>query len=272
VNNTHALITGGGSGLGHGLAIRLLRRGTSVSVLDLGISDERRLALDDAAKHGSSGWAFSEVDVTDEAGMRTAVESAVAAFGSPALAINSAGIGLCRAFNKMTSSEFRRVLEINLFGSYHFAAAVVPHLKPGSRIALVASLAGITSNYAYAAYGTSKFGVVGLATTLRYELEPNGIRVSCICPPEVKTPLVTAERADGDPVALDLKLIAGSMDADAACDQMLAGLDAGRWMIIPSLTAKATAFVAQKTPALFHRAMSTMIHFYRRKHGLPVLN
>lgn len=265
----HALITGGGSGLGHGIALRLLRRGASVSVLDLGIPDDRRAALDQAAVRGDGRWMLVQVNVTDEARVRGAVEAAVAAYGAPDLAINSAGVGFCRAFSSMRSEDFRRVMEINLFGSYHMAAAVLPHLRPGARLALVASLAGITSNYAYAAYGTSKFAVVGLARTLRYEYEPRGIHVSCICPPEVKTPLVTAERADGDPVALDLKLIAGSMELDAACDQIVAGLDAGRWMIIPGLAGKATAFAAQRMPRLFDRFMDALIRRYMRKHGQP---
>jgi len=95
----------------------------------------------------------------------------------------------------------------------------------------------------------SKFGVVGLATTLRYEYEPQRHpHQLCICPPELKTPLVAQERADGDPVALDLKLIAGSMEADPACDQILAGLDAGRWRIIPGFAGKAMAFAAQHIP------------------------
>jgi len=266
----HALISGGGSGLGFGLCVRLLRRGVLVSILDLGIADERRAALDEAATQGHSRWTLAVTDMRDEGKVREAVGIAIRTFGSPDLAVNSAGIGMCRAFPKMSSEEFRRVLEINLFGSYHFAAAVLPQLAPGARLALVASLAGITSNYAYAAYGTSKFGVVGLATTLRYEYEPRGIRISCICPPEVKTPLVTAERADGDPVALDLKLIAGSMELDPACDQILAGLDAGRWMIIPSFAGKATAFAAQKAPGLFYRFMNSLIVRYMRKHGIAL--
>lgn len=271
-NYRHALISGGGSGLGLGLAIRLLRRGTLVSILDLGIADERKAALDAAAAHGHSRWSLAKTDIRDEQKVRQAVEFAVEAFGAPDLAINSAGVGLCRVFQKMTSEEFRHVMEINLFGSYHFAAAVVPQLAGGARLALVASLAGITSNYAYAAYGTSKFGVVGLATTLRYEYEPRGIHISCICPPEVKTPLVTAERADGDPVALDLKLIAGSMELDPACDQILEGLDSGHWMIIPSFAGKATAFAAQKIPSVFYRFMNSMICRYMRKHGVLLAN
>ncbi|WP_293387084.1 SDR family NAD(P)-dependent oxidoreductase [Nevskia sp.] len=271
-NWKHALISGGGSGLGHGLAVRLLRRGTSVSVLDLAVSDERRSALEAAAEQGHARWQFVEANIADETRVGAAVADAVLAFGAPDLAINSAGIGLSRAFSAMRTEDFRRVIEVNLMGSYHFAAAVIPQLRPGARLALVASLAGIVSNYSYSAYGTSKFGVVGLATTLRYEYEPRGIHISCICPPEVKTPLVTQERADGDPVAMDVKLIAGSMELDPACDQMLAGLDAGRWMIIPSFAGKATAFAAQRMPGLFYRFMDTTIRKYMRKHGVPVIS
>lgn len=270
-NWKHALISGGGSGLGHGLAVRLLKRGAAVSVLDLGISDERRAALDAAATQGGAPWQFIKTDITDETGLRQSVTTAVLAHGAPDLAINSAGIGLSKAFADMDSAAFRRVIEINLIGSYHFAAATIPHLQPGARLALIASLAGIVSNYSYAAYGTSKFGVVGLATTLRYEYEPRGIHISCICPPEVKTPLVVEERASGDPVAMDVKLIAGSMELDPACDQMLSGLDAGRWMIIPSFAGKATAFAAQRMPGLFYRFMDTMIRKYMRKHGMTVV-
>lgn len=271
-NWNHALITGGGSGLGHGLATRLLRRGCKVTVLDLRVDAARGAALDLAAQQGGASWQFIEANITQEAQVRAAVEQAVRSYGPPDLAINSAGVGLCQSFADMPSEAFRRVIEINLMGSYHFSAAVIPHLQPGARLALVASLAGIVSNYAYAAYGTSKFGVVGLATTLRYEYEPRGIHVSCICPPEVKTPLVAEERAHGDPVALDLKLIAGSMEADDACDQILAGLDAGRWRIIPSFAAKATAFAGQRLPGLFYRFMDVMIRKYMRKHGLAVVD
>ncbi len=269
-NWNHALITGAGSGLGLGLAVRLLKRGSKVSVLDLSVNDENRAALDDAARLGNGRWQFIETNVTQEDRVRAAVARAVQDFGAPDLAVNSAGVGLCRAFADMSGEDFRRVIDINLMGSYNFAAAVLPHLTKGSRLALVASLAGITSNYAYAAYGTSKFGVVGLATTLRYEYEPRGIHISCICPPEVKTPMVAQERADGDPVALDLKLIAGSMEADPACDQILAGLDAGRWRIIPGFAGKATAFAAQRTPGIFYRFMNVLIRKYMRKHGVPV--
>ena len=161
-------------------------------------------------------------------------------------------------------------MEINVYGSRNFAAAVLPHLMPGSRLALIASLAGITSNYGYAAYGTSKFAVRGLATTLRQEYEPRGIHISCVCPPEVATPMVTAERATGNPVSLALKDIAGSLNVEEACDGIIFGIDAGHWLIIPGAKAKITAFAALRMPGLFHAVTSMLTKKILRKHGMKV--
>ncbi len=264
---THVMITGGGSGLGLGTAIRYLKRGCKVSVLDLAMSSESQDQLDVAASVGKTAWQYYTTDITSFDQTQGSVLAAVDAFGAPNLAINSAGVVINQAFVDMEPSEFRRVVDINLNGSYHFAKAVLPSMQPGSRLALVASIAGLTSNYAYAAYGASKFGVVGLATTLRYEYEPQGIHISCVCPPEVKTPMVEKELADGNPVSLELKALAGSLESDNACDQIVAGLDAGHWQIIPVLSGKLTAFAARYLPGPFNAVMLHLIGKALRRHG-----
>ena len=266
---THALLTGGASGMGLGLALRLLRRGTRVSVLDLALGDAARQQLDSAA-NSPGQWAFVKADVTDEAATQAAVQAAVARFGSPDLVVHCAGILINRAVADTSAQAFRRVVDVNLNGSFILSAAVLPHMRPGSRLALIASMAGLTSNYAYAAYGASKFGVVGLAHTLRYEYEPLGIRISCICPPEVKTPMVSNERSPGNfnAIALALKDHAGSMEADAAVDAILKGVDAGRWMVIPSLQAKLVAAVARHLPSVFFAAMNFLVRREMRKRGM----
>ncbi len=262
----HCIISGGGSGLGLGLACRLLRRGDTLSILDLAITEERRQQLDAAAQAGGGRWHFYIADLTDAPGVVAAVAEAVSAGGAPQLAINSAGIAINRKLSDTRPEDFARVIQVNLGGSFHFARAVLPHMQAGARLALISSMAGVTSNYGYSAYGSSKFGVLGLATTLRYEYEPLGIHISCICPPEVKTPLVDAERADGDPVSLDLKLIAGSLGLDVACDEMLAGLDRGRWLIIPGRSARMTAFIARYFPRLTHGSTMLLVRRLMRKH------
>ena len=264
----HVMITGGGSGLGLGMALRFLKRGCRVSVLDLAISDGGQDQLDMAASTAQTTWQFHTVDITDFNQTQAVVLAAVDALGAPDLAINSAGVIINKAFADTQPEEFRRVVDINLNGSFHFAKAVLPSMQPGSRLALVASLAGLISNYAYSAYGASKFGVVGLATTLRYEYEPQGIHISCICPPEVKTPMVAQEHADANPISLEMKALAGSLEADSACDQIVAGLDAGRWQIIPGFSGKLTAFGARYLPGPFNALMLRLIGRALRKHGV----
>ncbi len=270
-NWQHSIISGGGSGLGLGLAQRLLRRGGKVSAVDLAVKDEMRALLDQAAADGNGHWQFAEANLTDETAVVKAVNQAVQTFGAPDLAVNSAGIAINKTFAEMRCEKFRRVIDINLNGSCHFAAAVMPHLQPGSRLALIASMAGLVSNYGYAAYGASKFGVVGLATSLRYEYEPLGIGITCVCPPEVKTPLVTAERTPGNasPISLALKDIAGSLDPDYACDDILNGIDRGRWMVISGGSARFTAFMARHFPGGFFTFMLFNIRRLMRKHPLP---
>lgn len=247
----HAIISGGASGLGNGLACRLLKRGTSVTVLDLGISDTYRQALDEAAKQAGSQWSLQEVNIADFDLVDTAVTSAIAEFGDIQLAINSAGVAVNKVLTDTSSADFQRVIDINLVGSFNFAKAVLPTMKTGARFALLASMAGFVGNYGYSAYSASKFGTVGLAHTLRNEYEPLGIHISCICPPEVKTPMVEAEHASGDPVSLELKKLAGSLTSDYACDLMLKDLDRGKWIIVPGYRAKLLVFIARHVPSTF---------------------
>ena len=227
-------------------------------ILDIQISDTARQQLSQAAETDKH-WQAYTVDIRDAQACSDAAATAVDSFGAIALAINCAGVILNCRFVDMATDDFARVVDINLNGSVHFAKAVLPHMTTGSRLALVASMAGLVSNYAYAAYGASKFGVVGLATTLRYEYEPLGIGVSCICPPEVETPMVKTERLQGDPVSLKLKAFAGSLNAPTAIDGILGGLDAGRWMIIPGIRSRLTASFARHCPALFNVFMQAMI-------------
>ncbi|AOS98135.1 2-(R)-hydroxypropyl-CoM dehydrogenase [Microbulbifer aggregans] len=256
----HALISGAGSGLGFGIALRLLRRGCRVSILDLKLDSGRHQQLVSAAKAGKSQWQFFIAEITELDQVRQAISTAVEHYGPPFLALNCAGILVNRAFTDLEPDDFHRVLDVNLNGSFHFAHAALPHLQPGARLALVASLAGLTSNYGYAAYGASKFGVVGLATTLRFELQPQGIQVSCICPAEIRTPMVAREKRDAHPVSLELRKVAGSMDVDSACDQILRGLDAGKWMIIPGVRPRLLALFNRILPGTFYRICSLLLH------------
>lgn len=251
-----AFVTGGGSGIGLALAETLARRGARVAAFDLRFSDEARARL----RKACPGAEFFEVDVRDAAGIEVAVNRAVEQIGTPEVAINSAGVQVARPFREISGERYDFVVDINLKGSRNFAAAILRHMRSGGRLALVASIAGVVSNYGYTAYSSSKFGVVGLASALRIECKTQGIAVSVICPPEVETPMVEEERRTAPAVTMQTKQFAGTVTLDDLCVQVMHGLDRGRFMIVPGdWRARFTVFLGRTFPRLMASITDSMI-------------
>lgn len=234
--------------------------GARVALVDLTFNEAARARLATAAAGSVEGrcWTF-EADVRNAEAMMMAAREAVAVLGRLDIAINCAGVLYAAEFEKISEEEFRRVVDINLYGSRNFAAAVLPHLKRGSQLALVASLAGIVGNYGYAAYNASKFGVVGLASALRIECRPKDICVSAICPPEIDTPMVELERLQAPPVTMKLKEFAGTLAVAPAVHEILAGLRIRRFMVIPGARARLTWRLAGMLPGLLQRITDSIV-------------
>ena len=250
-------ITGGGSGIGRQLAGHYAARGSAVAVFDLRIDERVRDAL--SALNQPASFFFHEVDVRDAAALRAAACGAVAALGTPRLAIHCAGVQAAGRFLDLSEEQFARVIDVNLIGSRNFAAAMLPHMQPGSKLALVASLAGLVANYAYSAYCASKFGVLGLAGVLRLECLPRGIDVVAICPPEVDTPMVEEELKTMDPITRELKQVAGTLDLETACREITAGLQRDEFLVIPGARARMIARLGRWFPGLLRRRTDAVV-------------
>jgi short-subunit dehydrogenase len=188
-----------------------------------------------------------------------AVSAAVTGASTPDLVIHSAGIQIAKPFSELTAEEYRRVIEVNLLGSRNVAAAMLPRLQTGARFAFVASLAGLVPSYSYSAYSASKFGIVGLAGSLRLEYRPKGIDISVICPPEVDTPLVTEERRTMHPASKALKELAGTLSVGAAAREILAGLARGEFLVIPGGRAKLTQALDRFFPRSLSRRITDLV-------------
>lgn len=259
-------VTGAADGIGRRLAELALEDGADVAGFDLAIGGLSELA-EEATGRGRRVH-IEAVDVRRADALTAAVDQAVQAIGAPDLAINCAGIQLAKPFEDLSGEEFERVIEVNLGGSRNFAAAALPHLRPGARLALVASLAGLVPNYSYAAYTASKYAVVGLAEVLRLEYAPRGIGISVVCPPEVETNLVFQERKTQHPASAALKRTAGTLDVDTACREILAGLRAGEFMVIPSRRARLVAWMGRYVPRrLAHAGTDLTVRWALRRSG-----
>ncbi len=194
---TVALVTGGASGIGAGVARALAARGATVAVADLQAEKGEALAAE-------IGGVFARVDVTDSASVQAAVEQAEG-LGDLRVLVNSAGIGWAQRTvgrdGEFASAHdidaFRKVVAINLVGSFdaiRLAATAMSRLEPtasGERGAIVnvASVAAFDGQIGQAAYAASKGGLVGLTLPVARDLAAAGIRLNTVAPGLIDTPI-----------------------------------------------------------------------------------
>ena len=181
----HALVTGGGRGIGREIASVLAHAGATVTVLG-----RDSAVLDDAVAKGAAHFA-AVADVVDQAAVNTAMAQAAARQPIDILVAN-AGIAESAPFAKSDAALFRRMMDVNFMGVVHTIQAVLPSMRERryGRIVAVASTAGL-KGYAYvSAYTAAKHAVVGLVRSLALELATTPITVNAVCPGFTDTDLV----------------------------------------------------------------------------------
>ena len=184
-----AIVTGGASGIGLATVERLLDSGWRVTALD---RDSAALAKLRGA-HGDK-VRIGALDVTDETAAEAAVTESAEAFGRLDGVVNSAGVGLDKSVLDTSVEEFRKVLDINVTGTFIVgrAAARIMKEQGSGAIVNIASIAGMRGSKGRAAYGASKGAVINLTQVMAVDLARHGIRVNAVAPGPVDTPLVQA--------------------------------------------------------------------------------
>ena len=177
-----AVVTGGVSGIGAGIAARLAAEGARLSLWD---RDEAGLAKSGAAHTVT-------LDVTDSDAVHRAASATAVALGKIDILVTSAGItGPNVPTWEYPVAAWDQVIDVNLKGVFYCNRAVVPFMRTqnSGRIVNIASIAGKDGNPNASAYSASKAGVIGLTKSLGKALADTGIRVNCVTPAAVKTPL-----------------------------------------------------------------------------------
>lgn len=189
-----AVVTGGASGIGLAVVERLLEDGWAVAALD---SDTERLAAAEEELDADNAI-FLSADITDEDDVAQAFDQVVDRLGLIGGLVNSAGIARNLPAEETSAELFRQILDVNLVGSFICARAALERMGEALSIVNIASVSGLRANRGRVAYGASKAGVKLMSEVLALEFGHRGVRVNCVAPGPIQTPMVSRLHSPGD--------------------------------------------------------------------------
>lgn len=181
------IVTGGSSGIGAATVRRFVAEGAEVLIADIAVEASGRVAAE-------LGPAVSTLrcDVRIEAEVRAVADTAMQRWGRVDILVNNAGSELNRSYDETTVDEWDRVLDTDLKGPWLFCKHVVPHMVKAGRgsVINISSLNGLVGFPLSTAYGSAKGGLVVFTKDLAIELAQSGVRINCVCPGVIATPMM----------------------------------------------------------------------------------
>ena len=216
-----ALVTGGSSGIGLGLARQLARLGARVIVVARDPQRlEEALASLPASKHGHH-LAFS-TDVSEPAQVSQMAETVIEQAGVPDLLINNAGVAHPGYVQELDLDIFHWMMDVNYYGAVHVTKAFLPGMfaRRSGHIVNIASTAGFAGVFGYTAYSGSKFALRGFSEALRAELKPYSITVSIVYPSDTDTPQLVYDNLHKPPELVEMT---ASLNMDPYPPEVVAG-------------------------------------------------
>lgn len=248
-------ITGAAGGLGRALSWRFARAGAR-----LGITDLDGAAIEELARElGAEGieCLAQGLDVTDEGACSRAIASTVERFGGLDLLINNAGITQRSAFTRTQTAVYRRVMDVNFFGSLHCTKAALSHLvERRGRIIVISSVAGFSPLLGRTGYAASKHALHGFFDSLRAELRESGVGVTIVCPSFVATGIEkNALDGDGRPTTHPQSRVGKVATPESVADAVFEAAIRGKRLLVLSSIGRLTRLMTKICPALFEAMM-----------------
>lgn len=200
LKNKNALITGAGKGIGKAVAIALAKEGVNV-ILVARTQEEIDSVAAKARSLRVKALAIT-ADVADINSVNAAVAKALAEFGTIDILINNAGIAAFGKFLELEPTDWERIIQVNLMGTYYVTRAVLPNMieRQTGDIINISSTAGLNGNALTSAYSASKFALLGLTDSLMQEMRKHNIRVTALTPSTVATEMSKELKlTDGNP-------------------------------------------------------------------------
>ena len=237
-----AVVIGGGSGVGRGIALACAEAGMRVVVADIHEASARTVSEELVAAGARSIAAAA--DVTDDASLEALADQATEAFGGVHVLSNCAGVIQLAHAVDATDEDWRYILEVNVMGTVKGVRVFAPRMieQGEGHIVNTSSMAGLVADAVpmLSLYTASKHAVLGLCDTLRSELEPQNVRVSCLCPGLVEGNLGTTSARNrperfggpGIPLTGGGEGLPEAMSAELCGRLVVAGIQADRFLLL----------------------------------------
>jgi NAD(P)-dependent dehydrogenase (short-subunit alcohol dehydrogenase family) len=241
------LVTGAGSGMGRLASRRLAASGATVAALDVDGSGLRETAT------AFPGIRTFEQDVTDGPGVAERIQKVEAELGPIDRVLNAAAIMPTGLLLDQSPALIHKIMDINYGGTVNVTRAVLPGMLARGRGDLVnfASLAGWSPAMHFGAYNASKFAVVAYTEVLYHENRGRGVRIACVCPPPVATPLL--DQAVSKPKILER--MGKPIAPEVVLDAIEASLESGRLFVFPGRGTRLSVLLRRFAPGLVWRTV-----------------
>jgi NAD(P)-dependent dehydrogenase (short-subunit alcohol dehydrogenase family) len=259
-----AVVTGAGSGIGRALALQLAEAGSALALADV---EEAGLAQTAQSIVSTKALVTTHVaDVADESSVSAFAEDVSRRHGRATLLINNAGVALHGTFEEISLDDFRWLMNINFWGTVYGVKYFLPILKQEQRahIVNISSVFGIVAPPGQPAYSASKFAVRGFTEALRHELAGTPVRVSCVHPGGIRTPIARHARLGaGASAAQREKTIAsfeklGRTSPEAAAARILRGVERREPRILIGSDAYQIDILQRLRPASYWKSLARM--------------
>ncbi len=243
-----AIVTGGGRGIGKGLALGLAAFGANVVIAERNPDLAKESAAEITATGGKALAAPTDVREFDQ--VKATVQQAVDSFGSVDVLVNNVGGGFPADFLDMSERGWDAILRINLKATFYCTKAVSDHMIKqghGGSIISVASIEGSRAAPGWAVYGACKAGIINFTQTMALELSKHQIRVTCISPGHIITPGIPFEnaQANDNPYARSLPLKRLGTIEDMAGTAAFLASDMSKWVTGINITVDGGAMAAR---------------------------
>jgi NAD(P)-dependent dehydrogenase (short-subunit alcohol dehydrogenase family) len=267
-----AIITGGASGIGAGLARELARAGAQVVLADRQVDLAEKVAAEIRSTGGRA--TVVEADVRNLASVVRAVEDTVTRLGFVDYFFNNAGIGVAGEMDSYQPADWDDVFDVNLRGVANGIQAVygVMIRQGHGHIVNTGSIAGLIPSPTLGSYTATKHAVVGLSRALRLEAKRHGVRVSVLCPGYVRTPILTGGKYGrfNVPGVSPEKVLAmvekmGPIEPDELARRALVAVARNEGLIVIPAWWKAILLVNRFAPSVFDRVLARTLESGRRQ-------